>query len=116
MGSIRQERIGQTLQKEIGAILQRDASSKYVRHFITVTSVRISPDLGLARVNLSFMALNNAGTPEEGLALVMAEGHLIRKELAAKVANHLRRVPELRFHIDDTLDRYEEINDLLKDL
>jgi ribosome-binding factor A len=116
MASIRQERIGHMLQKEIGAILQRDSKARFGGHFITVTSVRLSGDLGLARVNLSFMALKSLGSAEDGLAMVNGDGHLIRKELAGKVAKHLRRIPTLKFHVDDTLDRYEEIDDLLKDL
>jgi len=116
MASIRQERIGHMLQKEIGLILQRDGKARFGGHFITVTSVRLSADLGLARVNLSFMALKNVGAAEAGLELINAEGHLIRKELAGKVAKHLRRIPVLKFHVDDTLDRYDEIDDLLKNL
>lgn len=95
-------------------ILQREASMRFGGHFITVTTVRITPDLSLARVYLSFMPIASAGTAEEGLALVQAEAHFIRKVLAGKVAKHLRKMPELRFLLDDSLDRYEEIDSLLK--
>ena len=115
MAGIRQERLGALLQKEIGMILQREGSIRFGGHFITVTTVRLTPDLSLARVYLSFMPIASVGKPEEGLALVRSEGYHIRKLLAGKVGKHLRKMPELRFLLDDSLDRYEEIDDLLKD-
>lgn len=113
MAGIRQERLGALLQKEIGMILQREGSIRFGGHFITVTTVRLTPDLSLARVYLSFMPIASVGKPEEGLALVQSEGYHIRKLLAGKVGKHLRKMPELRFLLDDSLDRYEEIDDLL---
>lgn len=95
-------------------LLQREGPMRFGGHFITVTTVRITPDLSLARVYLSFMPMASVGPAEEGLALVQGEAHHIRKVLAGKVAKHLRKMPELRFIIDDSLDRYEEIDDLLK--
>lgn len=115
MAGIRQERLAALLQKEIGSLLQREASMRFGGHFITVTTVRLTPDLSLARVYLSFMAIASAGKPEEGLALVEAEAYHIRKVLTGKVGKHLRKMPELRFFLDDSLDRYEEIEGLLKD-
>ena len=115
MAGIRQERLAALLQKEIGGLLQKEPSIRFGGHFITVTTVRLTPDLSLARVYLSFMPIASVGKPEEGLALVEAEAFHIRKLLAGKVGKHLRKMPELRFFLDDSLDRYEEIDGLLKD-
>lgn len=114
MAGIRQERLAALLQRELGMILQREASMRFGGHFITVTTVRITPDLSLARVYLSFMPIASVGKPEEGLEMVQGEVGFIRKVLASKVAKHLRKMPDLRFLLDDSLDRYEEIDDLLK--
>ena len=114
MAGIRQERLAALLQKEIGSLLQQEASFASAVTFITVTTVRLTPDLSLARVYLSFMAIASVGKPEEGIALVEAEAFHIRKLLAGKVGKHLRKMPELRFFLDDSLDRYEEIDGLLK--
>lgn len=95
-------------------LLQREAAMRFGGHFITVTTVRMTPDLSLARVYLSFMPIASAGPAEDGLALVQGETTHIRKVMAGKVGKHLRKMPELRFFIDDSLDRYEEIDDLLK--
>ena len=115
MAGIRQERIGALLQRELGTFLQREASMRFGGHFITVTKVRLTPDLSLARVYLSFMPVASAGKPEDGLALVQQEAFYIRKTMAGKVGKHLRKMPELRFFLDDSLDRYEEIDRLLTD-
>ena len=115
MAGIRQERIGALLQRELGMYLQREASMRFGGHFITVTTVRLTPDLSLARVYLSFMPVASAGTPQEGLELVQQDAFHIRKTLAGKVGKHLRKMPELRFFLDDSLDRYEEIDRLLSD-
>lgn len=115
MAGIRQERIGALLQRELGMVIQRESSMRFGGHFITVTTVRVTPDLSLARVYLSFMPIASVGSAEDGLALVQGEAHFIRKVLAGKVAKHLRKMPELRFFLDDGLDRYEEIDRLLSD-
>ena len=115
MAGIRQERIGALLQRELGMVIQRESSMRFGGHFITVTTVRVTPDLSLARVYLSFMPIASVGSAEDGLALVQGEAHFIRKVLASKVAKHLRKMPELRFFLDDGLDRYEEIDRLLSD-
>ena len=90
MAGIRQERLAALLQKELGSLLQREASIRFGGHFITVTTVRLTPDLSLARVYLSFMPIASVGKPEEGLALVESEAFHIRKLLASKVGKHLR--------------------------
>ena len=115
MAGIRQERIGALLQRELGTYLQREASMRFGGHFITVTTVRLTPDLSLARVYLSFMPVASAGTPQEGLELVQQDAFHIRKSLAGKVGKHLRKMPGLRFFLDDSLDRYDEIDRLLSD-
>lgn len=115
MAGIRQERIGALLQRELGTYLQREASMRFGGHFITVTTVRLTPDLSLARVYLSFMPVASAGSPADGLTLVQQDAFHIRKTLASKVGKHLRKMPELRFFLDDSLDRYEEIDRLLSD-
>ena len=79
--------------------------------FITVTIVRVSADLSTARVFLSIMGKEQEAT----MKLVEKQNKEIRKNLAARIRHQLRKVPELLFKIDDSLDYYEEINDLLKE-
>ena len=106
MASIRQERVAELLKRELSILFQRESNTWFGGLFITVTQVRIGPDLGLAKVYLSFMA-----TPDKEKALkeVEAEGWRVRKALGAKVGKQLRRVPELNFYLDDSLDFVDEV-------
>lgn len=79
--------------------------------FISVTQVRMSPDLGLAKVYLSFMAV-----PDKKIALeaVKQEAWRVRKALSDKIGKQVRVIPKLNFYLDDSLDYYESINNALK--
>lgn len=79
---------------------------------ITVTIVRISPDLGVARVYLSIFPVN---PDEKPLVLIQEKVHEIRHFLGNQVRHQLRVVPELTFFIDDSLDYIEKIDGLLKE-
>ena len=110
MDSRRQQKVSQVILQDLAQIFQREAQTKFNGAFITVTVVRVSPDLSSAKVFLSIMGNKS----EETLALIKAQNKEIRKILAAKVRHQLRKVPELIFAIDDSLDYYEKIDELLK--
>ena len=110
MESTRQKKVARLLQKEIGGILQQKAVELGGK-LITVTKVRMSPDLSVAKIYLSFFPVQKDNDP-----LVPVKEHIpqIRHELGNKVRNQLRIVPELAFFIDDSLDYIEKIENLLK--
>ncbi len=109
--SIRQEKIQTLLLKELSIIFQRQSRVLFEGKFITVTEVRITPDLANAKVFLSFLASKDK---KADLKMVNTHNWKVRKLLAEKVGKSMRIVPELTFRIDDTLDRTEEIDRLLK--
>ena len=78
---------------------------------ITVTIVRITPDLGLAKCYLSIFG---AGEPDTIVLQVRKMSSEIRKNLGIKIKNQVRHIPELHFYLDDSLDYAEQIDDLLK--
>lgn len=110
MDSRRQQKVSQVILQDLAQIFQQEAKSKFGGAFITVTIVRVSPDLGNAKVFLSIMGSQQ----KETLALIEAQNKEIRKELARRVRHQLRKVPELHFKLDDSLDYYENIDQLLK--
>jgi len=111
MASTKQNKVARLLQKELGDIF-RKKSKLFDNKMITVTVVRISPDLLVARVYLSiYPSKNNAQT----LELVREHGSEIRYELGNRIRNQVRKIPELNFFIDDTLDYIENIDRLLHD-
>lgn len=113
MPSIRQEKVASLIQKELAIIFQQNSVSHFGGAFITVTAVRMSSDLGAARVFLSYFA--NSGTDKKGfIEIIRSKTSMIRGMLGNKVGKQLRLVPELYFYLDDSLDYAEEINNLLK--
>jgi ribosome-binding factor A len=114
MPSIRQEKVAKLIQQELAIIFQQHSRALFNGAFITVTVVRMSPDLGVAKAFLSFFAPGK-GTKEELLEMVRAKSSKVRGILGNKVGKQLRIVPEVAFFIDDSLDYSEKINDLLKE-
>ena len=110
METTRQQKISRMLQKELGEIFLLYAREIHGT-LITVTSVRISPDLGIARTHLSIFPSDKAA---KVLEKVNSDTKSIRYDLGKRVRYQLRIVPELFFHIDDSLDYLENIDNLLR--
>ncbi len=110
MDTTRQNRVSRLLQKELGIIFQR-IGNELGGKLYTVTVVRVSSDLSVARVYLSIFPKEKDKDP---LVPVKEHGTHIRYELAQKVKNQLRIIPELSFFIDDSLDYIDNIDNLLK--
>jgi len=121
MDSKRQNKVSRLIQKELANIFQ--ASQIGGRHaFITVTLVRISPDLAQAKVYLSIFLIGGGDTGKQDaeaknkiLEEIKSKGRLVRKKLGDLVRHQLRIIPALEFYIDDSLDYEERISDLLKE-
>ncbi len=109
--STRQLKVARQVQKDLSEIFRLQGMAPYGGAMITVTNVRISPDLAVARVWLSIFPSAKA---KEVLASVQAQSRSIRGELGHRVAKQLRIVPDLSFLIDDSLDYVEHIDELLK--
>ncbi len=111
MESTRQKKVSRLIQKEMADIFLRKGSELAHGKMISVTKVRISPDLSFARVYLSIF-------PSAGQDAIMSEIHdqsaKLRFEMGQKVRRQLRIVPEIAFFIDDSLDYIENIERLLK--
>lgn len=111
MESTRQVKVGRQIQKDLGEIFQRQASSLFQGSLVTVTEVRMSPDFSLAKVYVSIFP---ADKREGGMAALKQNVKTIRHELGKRIKNQLRIVPELAFFLDDSLDYAENIDRLLK--
>ena len=109
--SIRQEKVSSLLQKELAIIFQRESRNLFKGALITVTVIRISPDLGFAKVYLSFFLTKDK---DEMLKNIRSHKSKIRYELGLIVGKQLRIVPDLQFFRDDSIDYAQNINDLLK--
>lgn len=110
METKRQEKISRMLQKEMGEIFMLYAK-KMQGVIISVSSVKVSPDLSITHTNLSIFPGSKTA---EVLEAVKHDAKSIRFELGKRVRNQMRIIPELYFHVDDTLDYLENIDNLLK--
>ncbi len=108
--SVRIDKVAETIKKEISMILIRETSDPAFG-FVTITTVKLSKDLRVAKVYVSVLEKNIRSTTLDHLN--NAKGH-IRSKLASKL--HLRHIPELNFYIDDTLDYVENIENLIKEI
>lgn len=109
MESVRQQKINKLIQKELAEIFREMGRGMFRGIMISVTVVRVSPDLGVAKAYLSIFG----GDKTETMDKIEENNWRIRKELGNKVGKQLRIVPELHFYIDDSLDYAEEIDKLL---
>ena len=109
--SLRTERVASLLKKEISTFLSREYRDPAYA-FITVTNVHVSPDLRIAKIYVSIM-----GSPEKKDAtLHMLENN--KGEIRSFIGNQVRLkfTPSIHFFIDETMDRVERINQLIKQI
>jgi ribosome-binding factor A len=109
--SVRQNKIARLLQKELAEIFQKESKNLFNGKIITVTVVRITADLNMARVYLSIFPMKE----NEDFDLIVNQNiRIIRNYLGKRIRHQLRSVPELVFYHDDSLDYIDNINKLLK--
>ena len=111
MESKRQQKFAGVIQEDLAAILQREGANYLPNTMVTITKVRVTPDLAIARVFLSFFSNNN-----NQLALQTIKQHSseIRYKLGSRIKDQVRVIPQLEFFIDDTneyVDRMDKIFD-----
>ena len=110
METTRQQKIARLLQKELSEIF-RVQTAKMGGVLVSVSAVRVSPDLSIARAYLSIFPSERAN---EIIEIINHSARSVRYELAQRVRYQLRKTPELTFFIDDSLDYIEHIDSLLK--
>ncbi len=113
MDSKRQQKFSRLIQKELGDIFQQDTKSLFGKAWITVTQARVSPDLGVAKVYLSFLLAENKG---QLLDEINDKKKVIRQTLAVRIRNQVRVIPELVFFMDDTAEYAAKMDTLIAGL
>lgn len=111
MATIRQNQVGELIRRYFGMILTESGSNIYGRgKLVTVTDVKMSPDLLLAKIYISVYGTEDK--PEVIMQLEDAHS-ILRQALAAKIGKQMRRMPEIEFFLDDTVDEMYRVEDLL---
>jgi len=112
METLRQSKVARLLQRDLGDIFINEARHLLDGAMVTVTKVRVTRDLSSARVYLSIFASKNKETQLKRISSQVKE---IRHNLAMRIKNQVRIIPELHFHLDDSLDYIDHIDELLND-
>lgn len=111
MDSKRQEKFARLLQRDLGEIFQLKGRDLFGGAFITVSGVKVSPDLGYCRVYVSFF---NEKDKHHLLELVRFHTKELRKILASRIKNQVRKIPELEFFVDESLDYVQHMEEVFK--
>lgn len=112
-GTVRQNKVARLIQKELSEIFQRDRRGIIGNDMLTISEVRMSPDLSVAKIYVSMMLAKN----KEGL-LEQLDKHKkeIRKALGDKIRNQARIIPELIFYHDELEEKAMKMDALIKSL
>lgn len=113
MESKRQQKFARLIQKDLADIFQREVKDIFKTHFVTITHVKVTPDLGIAYVYLSILA---ASDKQAVVDIAEDNNKMIRQVLARKIKNQVRAIPELRFFLDDTSDYVQKMDELFDNL
>ena len=109
----RQRQVAGIVQEEFNDIFRRLGLSMIDGGMVSISSVKITPDLLEARIYLSFFQISDT---KATLKKIEDRAWEIKKEFAGRAKNQLRRIPVLHFYVDDTLDHVSKMEDLFKQI
>ena len=110
----RSRQVAELIKRNFGLVLQSEGAYIYgAEAFVTVTEVKMSPDFGIARIYLSVFNIED----KQSVILEMEDNYSrLRQGLGNRIKRHIRRIPNLQFYLDDTLDEMYRLNDMFDGL
>ena len=124
MQTTRQNKISRLIQQDMGDIFLREMKPVLGNSLITVTGVRITPDLSIARIHVSIMPIGTipsrdgsepqSATKQGIIDAILTHASDLRRRLGLREGKQLRIIPQLEFYLDDSLDYIENIEQLLR--
>ncbi len=111
--SKRQQRFAGVIQQDLAELFQREGNAWAPGAFITVTRVRVTPDLAIARVYLSFLDTKRSAAD---IKTIKAKASEIRYKLGAKIKNQVKLIPSLEFFLDDTNEYVEHMDKIFEEI
>lgn len=112
METTRQQKIAKQIQKDLAEIFQKEGAEIVRGRLVSVTSVRVSPDFGYAKVYISVFPFEQSQTTMQEIE---RNNWLLRKTLGGRIRNQVKNVPELSFFLDDSLEYIDHIDKALKE-
>jgi ribosome-binding factor A len=111
MESKRQQKFAGVIQQDLAAIFQREGMNYLPNTLVTITKVRVTPDLAIARIFLSFFGNNNL---QLALQTIKSHASEIRYKLGARIKDQVRIIPQLEFFVDDTSEYVERMDKIFE--
>lgn len=112
--SKRQKQMGETVKRHFSTVLQQQGGNIYgFEVLVTITEVKMTPDLGLAKI---YFSIFNTENKQETLLLLQQAQQDLRQALSQRLKKHARRVPHIDFYIDETLDEMYRVDTLFNKL
>jgi ribosome-binding factor A len=109
----RQKQVSALLLEELNKIFQKVGLNMIQGGMVSISSVKITPDLYEARIYLSFYQVAN---PKDALKLIEDRAWEIKRDLVSSIRNQLRSMPQLSFYIDDSLDYVDKMENLFREI
>lgn len=109
MPTKKQLQVSEIVKRNFGTVLLENGINIYGSAFVTVTNVIMSPDLSMAKIYLS---IYNADNKNEVLDKMNKEMYLLKSELVRRVKRHVRRIPNISFFVDETIDEMYRVDQL----
>ena len=109
----RQKQVSALLLEEVNKIFQKLGLSMIQGGMVSISSVKITPDLFEARIYLSFYQIPK---PQEALKLIEDRAWEIKRDLVTSIRNQLRSMPQLTYYIDDSLDYVDKMENLFREI
>ncbi|HEV3223943.1 MAG TPA: 30S ribosome-binding factor RbfA [Puia sp.] len=109
----RQKQVSALLLEELNKIFQKLGLNMIQGGMVSISSVKITPDLFEARIYLSFYQIAN---PKDALKLIEDRAWEIKRDLVSSIRNQLRSMPQLSFYIDDSLDYVDKMENLFREI
>ena len=113
MESNRQKKVARLIQKDLADIFLQETKNYYQGVMITITHVFVSKDFSVAKIYLSLFPDTNKSDVFED---IKKRTLMIKHQLSHKLKNQMRKTPNLLFYLDNSLEHYEAIDQILKDL
>jgi ribosome-binding factor A len=111
--SKRQKQVGALLLQEVNKIFQRLGLNMIQGGMVSISSVKITPDLYEARIYLSFYQVTS---PKDALKLIEDRAWEIKRDLVSSIRNQLRSMPQLTFYMDDSLEYVDKMETLFREI
>ena len=113
MQNKRQQQVGKMVHHALGEIIQKQGYEFLGKAFVTISGIEVTPDLMVAKV---YISVYNVEDKETVLNSMKGSGTWLRKRVGAKIRNKVRQIPQLEFHLDQSLDNVFKLEKLFDDI